>query len=585
MKLKGITIDPAHALDLDDAIWVDALPIGGWRVQVSVANVAREVRLGSPEDIEARARVATRYHSIGNRPMLPRRISEGHASLLPHEPRRVVSVRFFVSTSGEVQNPVVGLGMLWSSAKLAYEDVPRLLEESGKFSPMLRAARDCALTLIERRRQSGALALYDLNNGWILTEEGWLRQIADKREVMGQIIVQEMMVATNRALADFAADAGLPVIFRNHRAQTGATPHAALLAFLEEALSRPVTEIDEVRQLLGGSLERARYSASPEGHFGLNVPRYLHGTSPIRRYADLVSQRQIVAYVLGETPPYTREELINMAEHINQAIEAEREERGEVEKDKANERAADRIEHGRFEGLDTKGVERAVKVLVRAGGDVPAQARRLFEQELSLVALAWVLVGSTKAAPGWLEVRGRIVERLDGPRALSVIACAAQAPELGFGGVAFEESAEGPSHAPLFRATAVATRWGQEHRASAEGASKQDARQQAAIGLLRSVAALPALARPKATPAMPPAAPKLPAPLPGEPIAAVHELARRGGLPAPTFAFEQGGAAHVPTFACVVDLGGQRHRGTGRTKQVAKRAACEAAIAVERARS
>jgi exoribonuclease R len=58
--IKGITIDPSHALDLDDAIWVDSLPGGGWRAQVSIANVARAVRPGSPEDLDARARVATR---------------------------------------------------------------------------------------------------------------------------------------------------------------------------------------------------------------------------------------------------------------------------------------------------------------------------------------------------------------------------------------------------------------------------------------------------------------------------------------------------------------------------------------------
>jgi exoribonuclease R len=73
--IKGITIDPSHALDLDDAIWVDSLPGGGWRAQVSIANVARAVRPGSPEDLDARARVATRYHAL----MFWARVRDWHA--------------------------------------------------------------------------------------------------------------------------------------------------------------------------------------------------------------------------------------------------------------------------------------------------------------------------------------------------------------------------------------------------------------------------------------------------------------------------------------------------------------------------
>jgi hypothetical protein len=158
---------------------------------------------------------------------------------------------------------------------------------------------------------------------------------------------------------------------------------------------------------------------------------------------------------------------------------------------------------------------------------------------------------------------------------VSVLACAEQAPELGIAKVAFEESQEGPAHAPAFRATATTAQWGREHRGSAEGGSKQEARQRAAVALLRSVAGLLSASPPKAVAMAPPPPPSAPSRvLPTDPISAVHELATRERWAAPAFSFEQGGAPHVPAFTCTLSFGGGEHRGEAGTKQAAKRAAC-----------
>lgn len=338
--LQAITIDPPGAKDLDDAVWVEEAH-GGWVVTVCIANVTEHVRHHSVIDVTARTRLATHYYRDGNRPMLPRNFAEDRTSLLPRAPRPVVVLRAGVTRAGEVGSARVFLGYVASAAQLTYADVPHLLREGGPHASMLMDAERCTHALLCRRRAGGALVHYDPEQGLALTEEGAFKRL-DHRNVVGYRIVHELMLMTNRALAEFAHANHVPILYRNHKS---AADRSSLLLTLAEVLDRPNVALEEYRRSIGSKLQRAEYGATSQGHFALNVERYCHATSPIRRYADLVTQRQIVAHVSGHPLPYSQGDLQRLADEINTTLRSRETVLSEEMKGRANRRAIRMIEN------------------------------------------------------------------------------------------------------------------------------------------------------------------------------------------------------------------------------------------------
>lgn len=285
--IQAVTIDPPGAKDLDDAIWVEPVH-DGWLVTTCIANVADQVSLRSAIESAARARLATHYYRDGNRPMLPRVFAEEKASLIPGKPRPVVAVQTFVGMDGAVGSFRVGVGEFVSVGHLSYEEVPSFLRSEGKHTKMLTAAERCASALLARRRSKGALTLYDSKRGWTTTEEGALKRVG-YRAVVGSHIVHEMMLLTNKLLSEYAHTHQIPILYRNHESRAD---RSSILLMLSEMLDQSDVVIEEYRRSVAGQLQRAEYGATSRGHFALNVEHYCHATSPIRRYADLVTQRQ-----------------------------------------------------------------------------------------------------------------------------------------------------------------------------------------------------------------------------------------------------------------------------------------------------
>lgn len=182
-EVLGVTIDARDTKDVDDGFWLDRTVDRGYRVVVAIAGVGQTIRSGSMLDARARERVATRYRPWGNEPMLPFRLSEDRLALLPNRRRRAVVVEVYLRPDLELAEPPhVFLASFRSLGKLSYGRVAETLaaapgrEEgrAGHFRPLLEEARALALRLLERRRAAGALAIYDLSNGWVSTEEGFL---------------------------------------------------------------------------------------------------------------------------------------------------------------------------------------------------------------------------------------------------------------------------------------------------------------------------------------------------------------------------------------------------------------------------
>lgn len=587
-QVTGITVDSQSTKDIDDAIWVEKAD-DGWTVTVSIADVASHVEKGGEVDLRAREMVATRYFATGNSPMLPRKLGEMELSLWPDRPKETISARLKLGPDLSTVRADVFRSRLKSQARVTYDEIPAILaEKEHALHQQVGLCAQLAHGLLERRRTNGALVLYDLNNGWVTTEEGFLRKIESHEATIGYIIVQELMVLANGAVAEWAIAEDVHVMFRNHVARSATPPdRRELMGQIEEALHTPVAGLDQVRYRTHMLLGRAEYGAHVRGHYGLNLPAYLHFTSPIRRYADLVNHRQIRARLRGEPAPYSQAEVEELAIHVNETVEKEKAAVSESFKASAEEKAQrNGMSVRRIEGLHPKDFERLVKVEARSGQEVSAALMsaveiRVRENRFPLVCSASVF---TDAPPtgGWNAVRALIVQAMSRrpEEAVSLLTMATQT--AGWAAVAVKTESFGPPHQPTFCAVATLALEGKDPvNSTAEAGSSGKARQWASLGILAALAGIPcpeppSEAKPKATPVQAPKRSFQPD-MSRDPVSVLMEWGQSSGV-TPAFSFEQEGPSHVPTITCTCEVPGIKKTVKAGSKKDAKRAAAKAVL-------
>ncbi len=495
-EIRGITIDGPASRDLDDAIWLErAGP--DTRIQVSIADVAAAVPKSSELDADARKIGFTRYFAEGNRPMLPRGLSENALSLLPGEPRRVICIDLTLDAELELSRVEVSTAQLRSAAKLSFSEVAGLLDEKGRSrhdSPVRSALRPIvtgfaavAAALLDRRRRRGELAFYDLNRGWALTEEGGIRKLSRVESNIGYVVVQEFMILTNRAVAEMLALSGATGLFRNHQARAAAPDRDELLRDLNEALMNPdAHDIDVMRRRMNLIMSRALYEPAIKGHYGLNLPAYVHFTSPIRRYADLVNHRVLRALLQCDSPPYSRDELSEIGEHLNRLTEAEAERKSGWFKERAKREAT--LQTGasaeRIASLEN-GMAYQMLVSCAALPNIPetvikGMTRRIHLDRISPKEVFGLLFQTPVDREGWRILRHRAVRWL-GDRRFHAVSLASMGPELlGWKDVQFRIEGKGTSFTG--RASAVVD--GRKVETGVHsGSSKKAVREWAAVEL------------------------------------------------------------------------------------------------------
>jgi len=577
-EVRGVTIDASYTKDIDDAIWV--VSDGAYyRVLVSISDVSEVVQPRSQLDELAKERVTTKYYARGNSPMLPRELSEGSLSLFPGAPRKTLTVEALVSpTFDKAQLLGISATQLTSEARIAYTEIPGILADSAhRFHSMLADASHVALGLLDHRRRAGALALYDLNNGWITTEEGYLRKVESKEETMGNIIVQELMILANFLVAEFVVGHDIPVPFRNHVARAAAPDRSELMAQIQSAFSTPLSNLDLIRQQTHMLLDKASYGATLFGHYGLNLPAYLHFTSPIRRYADLVTHQQVRAFIKGECLPYSRENLEQIAEHMNQVIQADRQKLSECLKEKANAKAQVTLDTRRLEGLNLKDFERVIKVWTRSPNELREEIRvaffnRLKDNRVPLVCFASILEANPDL--GWKSLQEAMLSRLASKPedAVSVLTQATQM--YSWPTPTFQTVRQGPDHAPTFTVHASLHHpKGVLTGGPAKGTTSKEARQYAALALLAEIVGLPVPAAPVAVEG----AAEVPLPT-NDPISVLQSLSQTRGEPPPEYHFSITGPPHLPEITCECVFTKFRGEASAGKKQDAKRLAALAVL-------
>jgi ribonuclease R len=310
----GVTIDSEKTRDRDDAILMTRS--GDSRNLItSIADTGTFLAGSAGIEPYAREMGETRYLRTGNVTMIPPRVSEGVMSILDDKrgadgaiiPTPVLSVRLSMERDGSF-GPVEFSRDSMTPIARSYNAIAKLVtarNNTGE-SAQFRAYQRTGEKLLRDRRQQGAIAFYDRKQGLMTDDDGNIRRLHGSGA--GELIVQEFMILTNTAVATYALQHNIPVLYRNHKFRKNANP-----ADLQQLLAGEELNAELFKSVYG----RARYSPDCEGHVGLSLPAYMHFTSPLRRFADFVNHANLVAHIEGRPYPYPREVLPDIAQHLN----------------------------------------------------------------------------------------------------------------------------------------------------------------------------------------------------------------------------------------------------------------------------
>ncbi len=289
--LTTLTIDDADTRDRDDALSIESLADGVHRVGIHIADAGALIPRGSALDVEADRRMSSLYLPDGGIAMLPPAVSAGCGSLNPSETRAAVSVFVDLSRDGEIVGWSASQSVIRSDVALSYEQADAAIADASL--PMhaeLSALDRLARALRARRESRGALRLERAELSVKVDADGGITVRVVPRIAPARSMIEECMVLCNSLLARYCAERDLPAPFRSQ-----ALPDVSdIMAQVEDGPLRT--------HLITRRLTAARVGVEPAPHGGLGVDAYTQATSPLRRYADLVVQRQISHHLRnGET--------------------------------------------------------------------------------------------------------------------------------------------------------------------------------------------------------------------------------------------------------------------------------------------
>jgi len=361
-SLPIVTIDGETARDFDDAVYVEKRADGGWHLQVHIADVANYVRTLTTLDNEARLRGTSVYFLHRAVPMLPEELSNGICSLNPHEDRLVMSALMDFDAAGRMTGSRMVSGVIRSAERMTYTNVNKVIEGDAEMkaryaalAPHFQNMKELALLLNARRNEKGSID-FDLPEPVIeFDAEQKMTNITRSERNIAHRLIEEFMLAANRAVAGYLLKRGIAALHRVHekpdakkvlefeelarafgyslgvenlhqreiavrhgrvpapakrgrpdsagrgreRGMKVALPGAGELSITPQHYQRLLkklvgkTEERIVSYLMLRSLKQARYAPDSLGHFALGFDEYAHFTSPIRRYPDLVVHRAL----------------------------------------------------------------------------------------------------------------------------------------------------------------------------------------------------------------------------------------------------------------------------------------------------
>lgn len=357
--LKTFTIDGPDAKDIDDAVSIELLENGNYKLGVHIADVAHYVKERSVLDKEAYQRGNSVYLIDRVIPMLPKELSNGICSLNPNVDRLTLSVFMEIDKKGNVIDHQILEAVIKSNQRLIYDDVSNYLENDDEVAKEklkdllveLKHMEELCHILYEKRERRGSIDFDFPETQITLDEKGKPVEIGKRERRIANRIIEEFMLVCNETVAEEFYWAEVPFLYRIHEepnpekleefakfihnfgyALKGKEIHPKELQLLTKEIKGKKEEV-VISTLLLRSLKKAVYSENPNIHFGLAAQYYSHFTAPIRRYPDLVIHRIIKEYLSGrltlDKQNKLEAKLPEIAEHTSmtekRAEEAERE--------------------------------------------------------------------------------------------------------------------------------------------------------------------------------------------------------------------------------------------------------------------
>ncbi len=339
------TIDSVESKDLDDAISIKKTS-DGYLLSVHIADVSHYVKGNSHLDNEALKRGTSVYYANKVVPMLPKELSNGICSLNPQENRLTFSVDIKVSANGEILSYKFYKSVICSEVKGIYSEINKiikneadeeLLKKYEKTIPSIFLMNELADILIANRKKRGSPQLETSESKLIINEEDFCIDVVPRTRGKSEQIIEEFMLYANECAAKFSKEKDVPFVYRVHENPSieKVTNMKAILTKLNITIPdaksiKPAhyAEILEnnkdnekfpvINQIILRSMAKAKYSASPIGHFGLALEDYSHFTSPIRRYPDLAIHRILTDMISGYDKEWLTKRYETFATHASE---------------------------------------------------------------------------------------------------------------------------------------------------------------------------------------------------------------------------------------------------------------------------
>ena len=381
-EVSGITIAGPFTNACNTAIWIKRTIQGGFTLLFSIVDVGTFVtpHATSALENEAKARIFAQYASENEIiPLLPVSLSEGSLSLLEGRACPTITLSIPIATPFQIGEPSFRQKTFVRSRKrLTYEEIDLALadEQQSALNMVLQDAFHLAVNCWLLRMHQGAMVSYDLETGWVTTEDGVRILLAEDKRYKGYIIEQEMSILANQLIASFLERKAVPALYRN--------------------LTLP-------------RVAKAIYAPTIDGHAGLNLSAYIHAVLPLRSYPDLVNQRVLLASLREEPSPYTLKELEALAIPLNAkeaVIKAAK--RGHF-RGEHDEHLQKRLEEEPLESLSQKHfhsvIRKAAEDHLLTSAIVQEIHRRLEQHLLKDNDLYVLLFGFQKSGEEWEQVK------------------------------------------------------------------------------------------------------------------------------------------------------------------------------------
>ncbi|MCH2235814.1 MAG: ribonuclease R [Crocinitomicaceae bacterium] len=350
-EITTLTIDPVDAKDFDDALSIEFLDEGIFRVGVHIADVSHYVPIDSALDKEALLRGNSVYMVDRVVPMLPEHLSNGVCSLRPNEEKFSFSAVFDLNEKGKIIDEWFGKTVILSDKRFAYEDAQKIIEtKEGDFKKEILTLDKIAKNLRKKRLSEGALEIASSEIRFELDEAGKPTTVYKKTTKDANKLIEEFMLLANKRVGTFLGNIQktkkTPGVYRVHDKPDSEKvgQFATFISKFGENFTyqddRDIStqmnkifkkfkddgEFDMIQSMAIKSMAKAVYDTTNIGHYGLGFEYYSHFTSPIRRYADLLVHRILFDALNDKYKAYPK--LTAISKHISlterKATEAER---------------------------------------------------------------------------------------------------------------------------------------------------------------------------------------------------------------------------------------------------------------------